>query len=108
MEICSPRDGAPEGDTWSTSDRVYEHSPRGGAGRMPWIIDVGTSLSYNREFAWGEFNAKLSVYNLFNNQKPVWVYQDLESSIGERDEFFGQERFLQSPRYGQLTLSLEF
>lgn len=108
VENCSPPDGAVEGDTWSTSDRVYEHSPRGGAGRMPWIIDVGTSLSYNREFAWGEFNAKLSVYNLFNNQKPVWVYQDLESSVGERDPFFGQERYLQGARYGQLTLSLEF
>ena len=108
VENCTPPDGAQEGDTWSTSDRVYEHSARGGYGRMPWIIDFGTSLTYERAFGPALFRAKLAVYNLFNDQKPVWVYQDLESSVGERDEFFGRERFLQSPRYGQLTLSLEF
>jgi len=108
VENCTPPDGASEGDTWSTSDRVYEHSPRGGRGRMPWIVDLGASVAYERDLGWAEFNAKLAVYNLLNDQEPVWVYQDLESSIGERDEYFGQERFLQAPRYGQLTLSLEF
>ncbi len=108
VENCSPPENAMEGDTWSTSDRVYESSARGGAGRMPWIIDVGASVAYNHSFGWGEFQAKLAVFNLFNEQDPVWVYQDLETSVGERDPFFGQERFLQSPRYGQLTLSLDF
>ena len=54
------------------------------------------------------FSAKLAVHNVLNRQEPVWVYQDLEPGVGDRDEFFGQERFLQSPRYGQLTLALEF
>jgi hypothetical protein len=97
-----------EGDTWSTADRVFEHSPRGGAGRMPWIIDVGASVSYEHDFGPATFRAKLAVYNLLNNQKPVWVYQELEPGVGDRDEFFGHERFLQSPRYGQLTVSLDF
>ena len=97
-----------EGDTWSTSDRVFRESPRGGAGRMPWIIDVGASVAYERTFGAATFQAKLSVFNIFNRQEPVWVYQELEPGVGSRDPFFGQERFLQSPRYGQLTLSLEF
>jgi hypothetical protein len=108
VENCSPPDNASEGDTWSTSDRIYEQSDRGGAGRMPWTVDVGASVAYERSFGAATFRAKLAVFNVFNQQKPVWVYQELESSVGERDEFFGQERFLQSPRYGQLTLSLDF
>src|SRR5690606_12763467 len=43
VENCTPPDGAELGDTWSTSDRVYEHSPRGGEGRMPWTYDIGAS-----------------------------------------------------------------
>ena len=108
VENCSPPDDAQEGDTWSTSDRVYEWSPRGGAGRMPWTIDVGASVAYERDFGAATFRAKLAVFNIFNRQEPVWVYQDLEEDIGERNPFFGKERFLQGPRYGQLTLALEF
>ena len=108
VENCTPPDGAELGDTWSTSDRVYEHSPRGGEGRMPWTYDIGASVAYERDFGLATFQAKLAVYNLLNNQEPVWVYQELESSVGERDPFFGQERFLQSPRYAQLILSLSY
>jgi hypothetical protein len=110
-ENCTPDQTYPdpqEGDTWSTSDRIYGHSARGGAGRMPWIVDVGLSVAYEHDFGPAKFQAKLAVYNLFNRQEPVWVYQDQESSIGSRDEFFGKERYLQAPRYGQLTLSLDF
>lgn len=105
---CTPPDDAQEGDTWSTSDRVFEHSPRGGAGRMPWIVDFGLSVGYERSFGWADFQAKLSVYNVFNRQEPIWVYQELEPGVGDRDPYFGKERFLQGPRYGQLTLSLGF
>ena len=108
VENCTLPDGAQEGDTWSTSDRVFEHSARGGAGRMPWIIDVGASVTYERKFGNANFQAKLAVFNLFNRQETTWVYQELEPAVGDRDEYFGQERFLQSPRYGQLTLALEF
>jgi hypothetical protein len=111
VDACTPEEANPnaqEGDTWSTSDRIYEHSPRGGEGRLPWIIDYGMSVGYERDLGSATFSAKLAVYNIFNRQEPVWVYQDLESSVGSRDEFFGQDRFLQSPRYGQLTLALQF
>jgi hypothetical protein len=30
------------------------------------------------------------------------------AGVGDRNEFFGQERFLQAPRYMQLTLALTF
>lgn len=111
VDKCTPEQANPtpqEGDTWSTTDRVFEHSGRGGAGRMPWIVDVGLSLGYEHDFGPAKLSAKLAVYNLFNRQEPVYVYQDLEPAVGDRNEFFGKERFLQAPRYGQLTVALEF
>ncbi|MEG3190720.1 TonB-dependent receptor [Lysobacter sp. D1-1-M9] len=108
VENCTRPVDASEGDTWSTDDRIFEHSPRGGAGRMPWIFDIGASIAYERSFGPSTFRAKLAVYNLLDRQEPVWVYQELEPGVGDRNEFFGQERFLQSSRYGQLTLSLDF
>jgi hypothetical protein len=111
VDKCTPEEAFPDpeqGDTWSTSDRVYEHSTRGGEGRMPWMVDLGASIAYERQFGSATFRAKLAVFNLLDRQVPVWVYQDYESSLGSRDDYFGQERFLQSPRYGQLTLSLDF
>jgi hypothetical protein len=111
VDKCNPEDAYPdpqEGDTWSTSDRVYEHSARGGKGRMPWYIDYGMSVGYDYDFGAMQLSAKLSVFNLFNRQEAVWVYQDLESSIGTRDEFFGQDRYLQSPRSAQLVVGLQF
>src|SRR5690606_31884626 len=111
VDRCTPEQAFPdpqEGDTWSTDDRVFEHSPRGGAGRMPWFVDLGLSVAYEHRFDWARLSAKLAAHNVLNRQEPVWVYQDLEPGVGDRDEFFGQERFLQSPRYGQLTLALEF
>lgn len=108
VENCIQPEDAEEGDTWSTNDRVFEHSPRGGAGRMPWVINFGLSIAYERSFGPAQFRAKLAAYNIFNRQEPVWVYQELEPGVGDRDELFGKERFLQSPRYGQLTLALTF
>jgi len=71
-------------------------------------VNLGMNLGYERSLGWADFKANLSVYNLLNRQEPVWVYQELEPGVGDRNDLFGEERFLQSPRYGQLTLSLEF
>jgi hypothetical protein len=95
-------------DSDDSTQRVYELQKRGGAGRLPWIVDVGASLSYEHKVGPGMFRAKFAVFNLFDNQKTRYVYQELEPGIGDRDEFFGKERFLQSPRYSQITLSLDF
>ena len=95
-------------DSEVSQDRVYQYSPRGGAGRMPWTFDVGANIAYERSFGAAKFKAKLAFFNVFNKQQPIWVYQELEPGIGDRDPFFGKERFLQSPRYGQLTVSLSY
>ncbi|HET6633256.1 MAG TPA: TonB-dependent receptor [Rhodanobacteraceae bacterium] len=111
VDNCTPDqtfDDPQEGDTWSTADRVFEHSPRGGAGRMPWYVNLGASVSYEYQFSFATLHAKLAVYNLLDRQEPVWVYQELEPGVGDRNDLFGKERFLQSPRYAQFTVSLDF
>lgn len=97
-----------EGDTWSTGDRVFKHSPRGGAGRMSWVINLGLSINYRHEFSWATFNSKLSVYNALDREVPVYLYQVKEPGVGDRNDMFGQARYLQSPRYVNLMFSLDF
>ena len=111
VDNCTPEQtysDPQDGQMWSTGDRVFEHSPRGGAGRMPWYVNFGASVSYTHEFGPATFRAKFAVYNLFDRQEPVWVYQEKEPGVGSTDPYFGKARFLQSPRYSQLTLALDF
>jgi outer membrane receptor for ferrienterochelin and colicin len=92
---------------------VYEHSPRGAYGRMPWTYEVGTSVTYLNSFGSSDLRVKFAVFNLFNQQRTVRVDQDLQPSVVEGtepafNEFFGQGYGFQSPRYAQLTVSLSF
>ncbi len=111
-ENCTPQQtyaNPQEGDTWSTADRVFKHSSRGGAGRMPWYVNLGLSVAYEHEVGGvAMFRTKFAVYNVLNREEPEWVYQELEPGVGDRNAFFGKERYLQSPRYAQLSVSLEF
>jgi hypothetical protein len=99
---------------------VYEHSPRGGYGRMPWTYDLGASVTYLRSFGRADLKVKFAVYNLLNQQRVVRVDQELQPTVGltapdangvqqtEYNEFFGQGYGFQSPRYAQLVVSLTF
>lgn len=99
---------------YPASERIYAHSSRGGKGRMPWTYEVGASLAYMKSFGKSELQVKLAIFNLLNQQKEVRVDQDLQPSIageGEEpghNEFFGTGLSFQSPRYAQLTVSVDF
>lgn len=117
VENCAPPAGAEEGDTWSTSDRVFEHSPRGGFGNMPWTYDLGLSVTYLQSFGAADLKVKFAVYNVLNQQKTVRVDQDLQPTVGmdetdptqpQLNEYFGEGYGFQSPRYAQLVVSLRF
>lgn len=96
--------------TGPSAGRVYEQSPRGKYGRTPWIFDFGASITYKRNL--GErtrLRTKFAVYNLFNMQGTTAVDQNLQTTISNSTNanFMDPIRF-QSPRYGQLTVSLDF
>jgi len=90
------------------SDRVYEVSERGGYGRSSWLFDVGASLTYKHDFGPSKLDVTLSVFNLFDQQRATDFDQVLESDIGVRNPTFLSGTAYQAPRYGQLTVSLDF
>lgn len=112
VDNCSPEQtypGAEFGDTWSTSERIYDFSPRGAYGTLPWTYVFNVSLTYQRPLAFGDLAVKLSVYNLFDQQREIDVNQDLQESVdgGLNANFLRPVRF-QSPRYAQIVVSFDF
>jgi len=91
------------------SQRVYEFHGRGSEGTTPWTYDVGASVTYLRSFGEADLRIKFAVYNLFNSERTIEVDEDLQTTISnELNETFRQPVAFQSPRYAQLTVSLEF
>jgi len=100
-----------------TAQPVYEASPRGGYGEMPWTYDVGASVTYLQSFGRSNLRVKFAVFNLLNQQRTVRVDQELQPSVGMREddptqpllnEFFGVGYGFQQPRYAQLTVTVDF
>jgi hypothetical protein len=90
------------------SDRVYQLSPRGAGGRLPWTFDMGASITYLQ--SWGDTNlrVKFAVYNLLNQERVIEVDDQLEDEIGHRNTSYLEGTGYQSPRHAQLTVSLDF
>ena len=108
-------------DAPASEDRVYERSPRGKYGRMPWTFTLNAGISYIRPFEGGEFRVKLAVYNLLNQKRTTAMDQDLQTDIGDVKDSNGNDTGIgqlnptfrqplgfQSPRFTQLTMSINF
>jgi hypothetical protein len=95
---------------YPSEDRVYERSPRGKYGRMPWTYDLGASIAYLRPIGEnGRLRVKLAVYNLLNEQETIRVDQDLQDNISNTtNPTFQRPLGFQSPRFTQLTVSVDF
>lgn len=89
--------------------RVYQSSPRGKYGRMPWTYNLGASIAYTRPVGDGRLMVKFAVYNLLNQQRTVGVDQDLQTTISNstNPDFRLPLRFT-SPRFAQLTMAVDF
>lgn len=91
---------------WATRELVY--SKRGAFGRMPWVWDMGANVTWTLPVEGVDLKARLSVYNLFNNQAVVNVHSRYEGQPGVRLPYFGQGTVWQSPRYMQLVVTYNF
>ena len=93
-----------------STGRVYEYSPRGGYGRMPWTFNLGASVLYQMPLGeMANMKIKFAVYNLLNQQRKVNVDQELQGEISnETNSYFMRPEMFQPPRFAQLTLSLDF
>ncbi|HET6431156.1 TonB-dependent receptor [Dyella sp.] len=120
VDKCGNIPGATDADgdpvPYPSEDRVYERSPRGKYGRLPWTYTLNAGIAYIRPFNGGNLRVKLAVYNLLNQQRTVQVDQDLQTGLGDNDTGTGpafNDTFrlpigFQSPRFTQLTVALDF
>ncbi len=90
------------------NQRVYEFSPRGAFGRMPWTYDVSANITWSAKVGKSDLKARLSVFNLLDRQEVINVVARYEGSPGQRRPEFGTGTRWQSPRYAQLVLSWSF
>jgi hypothetical protein len=93
------------------SERVYELHKRGSGGRTPWTFDLNANVSWKYDFSAADLLVKLSVYNLLNQERVVQVDEQLErnQAVGDvKNALYGIGTGYQSPRYAQLTVTLDF
>jgi hypothetical protein len=91
----------------NTETGQYELRSRGSGGETPWIFDLGANVTYRYSFAAADLSVKLAVYNLLNQERVTEV-DDYRGSIPGGNAQYGIGTGYQSPRYGLLTLKLDF
>lgn len=90
------------------ADREYEWSPRGAFGRMPWVYNMGASVTWTLPVDNIDLKARFSIYNLLNRQEVVAVSPRYEANPGVVRSTFGTGTAWQSPRYAQLVVTWNF
>lgn len=91
---------------YTTRQLVY--SPRGAFGRMPWVTNLGASVTWTLPVEGVDLKARFAVYNLLNRQVKVNVHSRYESTPGTQMPYFGEGTVWQSPRYMNLVVSWNF
>ena len=85
----------------------YELHPRGSQGHTPWLYDLGANVTYRYSFSMADLSVKLAVYNLLNQQRITQVDERL-GSIPDGNVDYRLGTGYTAPRYGMLTLKLDF
>jgi hypothetical protein len=88
--------------------RELEYTPRGAFGRMPWVTNLGASLTWTLPVPDVDLKARLSVFNLLNQQQEIRVRTRYEVTPGVYRETFGEGSRWQSPRYAQLVVTYNY
>ena len=92
----------------SSLDRELVYTGRGAFGRMPWVKDLGASVTWTLPVEGIDLKARLAVYNLLNSQTVVNVHSRYESLPGVKMPYFGEGTVWQSPRYMNLVVTWNF
>ena len=94
--------------TESYANRTYEFTGLGAFGRMPWTYNLGTSVTWSLPVPGIDLKARLSVFNLLNQQQEIRVRTRYEVTPGVYRETFGEGSNWQSPRWAQLVVTYNF
>ncbi len=90
------------------ANRVFEYSPRGAFGRMPWTYNLGANVTWTLPVEDMDLKVRFSVFNLLNQQQVINVRGRYERGPGISRPTFGTGTRWQSPRYSQLVLTWNF
>ncbi|WP_282270750.1 TonB-dependent receptor [Stenotrophomonas sp. PS02298] len=90
------------------NERVLEPTARGAFGRLPWTWNMGANVTWRLPVESVDLTARLSVYNVFNNQTVINVHQRYEANPGVKRDTFATGTRWQSPRYTQLVVTWNF
>ena len=77
-------------------------------GRMPWTYNLGANVTWTLPVEGIDLKARLSVYNLLNDQEVINVRGRYEKQPGVYRTTFGTGTRWQSPRYTQLVVTWNF
>ena len=89
-------------------ERVLQYSPRGAFGDLPWTWNVDANVTWKLPVDGIDLSARLSVFNLFNNQQVINVHQRYEADPGVVRDTFATGTRWQAPRYTQLVVTWNF
>ncbi|WP_438862763.1 TonB-dependent receptor [Neptunicella sp.] len=90
------------------SEKVYNFTPRGSAGRTPWLFNVDASLTYNFTVSGVDMKASLNVFNVLDNQEITNSNEHYEISEGNVSEWYGAAYDWQAPRSVRLGFEARF
>jgi len=100
-------------NTGANMDRAADDvvSPVGSAGRTPWVVTFSPSIVYKPRWAEG-LRLNVDVLNLFNNIKPVQVYETkfAYSGVASYRNYYnyGAAKFFNDPRYVRFQVQYDF
>ena len=77
-------------------------SPSGSAGRLPWQKIASFNVEYRPAFAGNKLAFNADVFNVFNSQKPTYIYEF------QNARQFGRPRGYTTPRYVRLGVTYDF
>lgn len=82
-------------------------APRGSQGRLPWLVQLDTNVTWTPHFAKG-LSLKMDVFNLFNSQIATRYAEHRELADGTLDPTYLQITGRQAPRSIRLTAEYTF
>lgn len=94
--------------TCDQADKLYNFTPRGSAGRTPWIFKVDLSMAYNFTVSDIDMKASLDVFNVLDTQVVTAPNEHYEVSEGTFNQWHGAAYNYQAPRSVRLGFEARF
>jgi outer membrane receptor for ferrienterochelin and colicin len=83
-------------------------SPPGSHGRLPWTHQLDLGLTYRPAFAAHKLGFTASVFNVFNEQRPIFLQPNSEQKAFTPNPLFGTALYREDPRYVRLSVNYDY